>query len=89
MDFVLVSVEMRLWYKRAIMQRQAAVIASQKGNWKLAETQASMFAPFIRFDGKLRGDEPSMGMSRPNRAAIDVIISKPATKVTSENSGFL
>jgi hypothetical protein len=58
-------------------------------HWELPETEALTFAPFTRFDGKLRVVEPSIGTLMSNNDVIEVIINSPGMKVTNENRGFL
>jgi len=79
----------RPWYNLAAMHSEAATIASQKGNWKFPETKALMLAPIVRFDGKLRVVEPTIGTLMSSNPAMEVIINKPEMKVIRENSGFL
>lgn len=71
------------------MQNADAMIASQKGSWKFPETEALMFAPIMRSDGRFRFVEPTNGTLTLNNAAIDVKIKRPETKNIRENSGFL
>ena len=64
-------------------------MASQKGNWKLPETEALMLASIIRLAGKVRFVEPTIGTLMLNNPAIDVRINRPETKIINQSSGFL
>ena len=80
---------MRPWYNLAVMQNAAATMASQNGNWKLPETKALMLMPMVKFEGRVRFAELTRGILMSSIPAIEVMISKPARKVTMENKGFL
>jgi hypothetical protein len=79
----------RPWYNLAAILIAAATTPSQKGNWKLPETDVSTLVHIKKFDGKFTIAEPEIGTLTPNNEAIELKINKPETKAINEKSGFL
>jgi hypothetical protein len=70
------------------MHNAAAAIASQKDNWKFPESRALTVAPEIKFPGSVNVAEPMSGMLKPKCPAINTIISRTTTKLTTVYNGF-
>lgn len=79
-----------LWYNLAAMQSAAATTANQKDHWNPADKRTVKVTPETKGMGNVLVADPIKGIVRLNTAwQITVVTTKPITKNSTVNKGFL